>query len=190
MGPKRGGASPWGRIQDVRELAEGIAFVSTASHGGFKVDRKRNARVHKALRVATGWYEEDCECAHVMVSFPELFKAEEVARARRSIIDYSPDAYAEWTGEPAPADSRELQERAFKAANAERLVVTAAWGSWHERVPAGKVGVVAVKGGRTRTDAGNGRGRYFLVDEAAYDARGPFGFVVDEATATPVEQPF
>lgn len=49
--------SPWGKIESKTEFAPDIVFVSTASHGGIKLDRLRNAMVPKPLRRAGGWYE-------------------------------------------------------------------------------------------------------------------------------------
>ncbi len=49
--------SPWGVIQDKRELAPGIWQVSTASHGGIKLSRERNAAMPDYMRNEGGWYE-------------------------------------------------------------------------------------------------------------------------------------
>ena len=57
--------TPWGDAQDVIDVAEGIKWVSTASHGGYKLDRKRNAQVNEVWRQAGGWYEEDCDWAKI-----------------------------------------------------------------------------------------------------------------------------
>lgn len=50
-------SSPWGAIQDKRELAPGIWQVSTAGHGGIKLSRERNAAVPAYMRAEGGWYE-------------------------------------------------------------------------------------------------------------------------------------
>ena len=60
---REGQSSPWGRVQSCGMVAPGIGWVSTASHGGIKLDRKRNAEVPEYMRTAGGWYEEDCEWA-------------------------------------------------------------------------------------------------------------------------------
>jgi len=60
---REGDRSPWGKIQHVQTLGEGAWFVSTAGHGGIKLDRKRNAAIPSGARMAGGWYEEDCKCA-------------------------------------------------------------------------------------------------------------------------------
>lgn len=55
--------SPWGAIQHEQEIQEGIQFISTARHGGYKLDRKQNAKIPDQFRRKGGWYEEDCEAA-------------------------------------------------------------------------------------------------------------------------------
>ena len=47
--------TPWGNAQTTHVHAEDIVFYSTASHGGFKLDRERNALVHSAWRNRGGW---------------------------------------------------------------------------------------------------------------------------------------
>ena len=59
--PKIGGSSLWGSIQSVEDLASGVWFVTTAGHGGVKLDRSNNAKIPEPSRVAGGWYEEDCD---------------------------------------------------------------------------------------------------------------------------------
>ena len=89
--------TPWGTAQHVTQLADGVCFVSTASHGGFKLSAERNAKVPKAWREGSfggqglqGWYEEDCDVALVMLTFPELFEAEVTERARKSFGSWFP----------------------------------------------------------------------------------------------------
>ena len=55
--------SPWGAIQSTHTLADGALFVTTAGHGGVKLDRRRNAAIPAPARSAGGWYEEDCQWA-------------------------------------------------------------------------------------------------------------------------------
>ena len=43
--------TPWGSSQHQRVLAEGITSVSTASHGGVHLDRKRNAAMPDYMRM-------------------------------------------------------------------------------------------------------------------------------------------
>lgn len=85
-------SSPWGTPDSQENVAEGIAFIETPSHGGFYLSPLRNARVPQEWREASfnrqglsGWYEEDCDAALVVVTFPEFFSADAVRRAQLMI---------------------------------------------------------------------------------------------------------
>ena len=85
-----GKSSPWGRIQNAYTVADGIFLVSTAGHGGAKLDRKRNAQVPKPWRSKGGWYEEDCDWAIVALTFPEEpYFAEVVGPDDQTRVDYA-----------------------------------------------------------------------------------------------------
>jgi hypothetical protein len=53
--------TPWGKAQSVETILPGVMVVSTAGHGGIKLDTVRNAKVPKDCRRRGGWYEEDCD---------------------------------------------------------------------------------------------------------------------------------
>lgn len=177
-----GKRTPWGVADHVKEYAEGIVFYGTPSHGGFKLDRQRNAAVPDYMRRAGGWYEEDCDWAIVATVHPIAFKNDPKALedARRSLCGWHPDEYERWYGvELQPGESRVKDERRFHVEHANDLLVLAAWGDWHDKVPAGMVGVVASTGG-SRT-AGREAHRYFLVPQDEYNdkERRRFSFIVD-----------
>ncbi len=66
--------TPWGPSQGATLYAEGIAYHSTASHGGFHLSAERNRKVNPMLRSrGGGYYEEDAEWAIVAITFPHLF---------------------------------------------------------------------------------------------------------------------
>lgn len=96
---KEGDRSPWGKIQHVQHLGEGACFVSTAGHGGIKLDRKRNAMIPKAARRERGWYEEDCEAAIPMAAIESVRAALNVTRERalESVARWIPEAHAALT---------------------------------------------------------------------------------------------
>jgi hypothetical protein len=80
--------SPWGAVQAAEHVADGIVYVSTASHGGFHLSEARNVQVPLAWREASfkglgkvGWYEEDCDAAMVVLAHPGAFDADRVRRA-------------------------------------------------------------------------------------------------------------
>ena len=78
-------STPWGMSQSASIYAEGIVFHSTAGHGGFKLDRTRNAGMNPALRLSGGWYEEDAEWALVAAGYPGLFTYREQAMGDRAL---------------------------------------------------------------------------------------------------------
>jgi hypothetical protein len=167
--------TPWGPSQHAQIFAEGVVFHETASHGGFRLDPERNAKLHPALRNADGWYEEDCEAAKVIVTFPDLFSEKATRAADRTLKNWFPDAYEHVYGVPLePGESILKDEQRFHAEHAQDWIVISAIAS-KERP--GFVECVATKGGVR----GNGGARCFLVPEEEYRARGRSGFVIDEA---------
>lgn len=164
--------SPWGKVQQTSVYADGIVFVSTASHGGFKLSRSRQAQMPEALRIQGGWYEEDCEAALVVVGFPQHFKPEQVENAIKEVKNWFPDKYEGWTGTVLPVEeSYTKRNRKFEADNADNYVVISAWGDWHQKVPKGMVAVLATKGGnRNSNDT-----KWFLVPANEYHGN----FVID-----------
>ena len=56
--------TPWGYVQDIEELAEGVWRVSTAGHGGLKLSRERWEELPDLVRdsfLTPTFAEEDCE---------------------------------------------------------------------------------------------------------------------------------
>jgi hypothetical protein len=87
--------SPWGAPQTVDWLTGDkpftIAFVSTASHGGYYVAPSELHRIPLAWREASfnklgmqGWFEEDCDWVMVALIFTSCFIPQEIAIARRT----------------------------------------------------------------------------------------------------------
>ena len=86
---QRGSPTPWGPAEDVTVIADGLAFVSTAGHGGYVVSPDRLNLIdaaypsHRLERFENGpWFEEDCRAAYVVGTFPELFPARALEHAR------------------------------------------------------------------------------------------------------------
>ena len=82
--------SPWGPSQTVANYAPGIDFITTASHGGFRLSPERNAEMPASWRAAAfnglgerGWYEEDYDWALVACHFPEV--ANQMSEENRDI---------------------------------------------------------------------------------------------------------
>jgi hypothetical protein len=67
-------ATPWGPIDELETITEGIDLVSTASHGGYILSEKRQKDMPDHLTNHTAYYEEDCEGRFVELAFPDIFK--------------------------------------------------------------------------------------------------------------------
>jgi hypothetical protein len=78
--------TPWGRAETARSQGEGVFFYATPSHGGFRLDARRNAQIPERWRNDNGFYDEDCEWAKVVITFPDLFAADERQAARQIMI--------------------------------------------------------------------------------------------------------
>jgi hypothetical protein len=176
--------SIWGPVQSADLVCAGVWWISTASHGGYKLDAKTNHKIPAIFRKEGGWYEEDCDWA-IPMYFLELDLAKRDI-AIETLKSWHWRAYETWFKEIIPPGSSFLKdEHLFQEANRANWVVISACGDWHERVPKGTVGCVATMGGRR----GDGRGppsaeRNFLVPANEYDA-GRFGFVIDESRHKP-----
>jgi hypothetical protein len=191
-----GTQTPWGTADSSKSITRGIVLYSTPGHGGFHVSPTLNAKVHEAWRRAKGWYEEDCEWAIVVLTFPQHFTADQTTDAKSTAKNYYPHAYKTVMGEDVkPEESHVLREETDAAKHGEAWVVTCAFGDWHAKVPTGMVGVCAMRG----TDAyarNRGHGgrlfaqRFFFVPAEEYDdasKRCSLGFIVDTERHQEVE---
>ncbi|KKN55604.1 hypothetical protein LCGC14_0580760 [marine sediment metagenome] len=97
--------SPWGAVQSTDVLADGIVSVSTASHGGIKLDADRQAAMPEGWSKDGGWYEEDCNWCLPFIIFQADILAHGDECAVRSIKnsrhveilqDWHPDLYEEY----------------------------------------------------------------------------------------------
>lgn len=85
----RGASTPWGESEHAVEVAPGIVFHETASHGGYYVDAERLHKIplrHQAYAKrwsgSRSWYEEDCAWAAVCLAYPEAFPPEALGHAQ------------------------------------------------------------------------------------------------------------
>lgn len=162
--------TPWGTADSVHRYSDGIAFVSTSSHGGFKVPAKLNRRIPPPLRKGDGWYEEDCEWAIVALFHPDspAFGSDGKSRddvcrdARRLVKEYFPDDYEAATGIAVrPEESHIVARRAARAEHPDRYEVRSAKGDWDPRVPKGFVHAYAER-------VCDGRPLVFRIPEQEY----------------------
>ena len=84
--------TPWGRADWQTTYSPEVTFLSTPSHGGFKVTGAARDRIPDAERNSAwlapfsddiDWYEEDCDWVIVLRNLPELFTATELSRLER-----------------------------------------------------------------------------------------------------------
>lgn len=89
-------SSPWGLVDEVREHAPGVYFVTTPSHGGFLVTADAWRRMPQGLRaIGSPWggmyaFEEDCCYAAVVLAFPDAFAPASVEVAARTVRAWYP----------------------------------------------------------------------------------------------------
>jgi hypothetical protein len=83
--------TPWGQPDSVEQIAEGITFYSTPSHGGFHLSPERMQEMPEHLRrcsyTGDAFFEEDCSFCAVILSFPEFFPEED-----RKVAQFTYDA--------------------------------------------------------------------------------------------------
>lgn len=74
--PKVGTNTPWGLVDFVTKMADGIWSVSTPSHGGFVLDDAHAALMPKSIKPFTGdphYWEEDFDYMVPLLFFrPEI----------------------------------------------------------------------------------------------------------------------
>jgi hypothetical protein len=184
--------TPWGPSQHAKTLMDGIIEVSTASHGGIKLDRTKNAQVPDYMRRKGGWYEEDCDWCIPALLWPEAFSfptpEEAHDNALHTFKTWMPDEAERYLGIILqPGESHVKDERAWKLAHANDYLVLAGYGSWHDKVPHGFVGVFAGRGGRLPNGSYPNDTAWFLVPEDEY--KQPGRFVIDPTRHQTV-QPF
>lgn len=90
--------TPWGMSDSEHDYGNGIKFYGTPSHGGIYVPSNLVNKIDPAGRAyakkwsgSENWYEEDIGWLWVVVAFPQLFKPEEVAGAKKTIAKYGPN---------------------------------------------------------------------------------------------------
>ena len=75
--------TPWGQAQQIKEIGEGILWITTASHGGYYVPPEKVKQMPEHLRNITPWagkcwYEEGVDWCMVVLAFPHLFPDEKL----------------------------------------------------------------------------------------------------------------
>ena len=166
--------SPWGTVQNQYSFGPGIEQISTASHGGFKLNAKMNKKIPEIFRRPNGWYEEDCECSIVIHFLPDYFPTNYKVEAEKSLKCWFWKEYEQYFGTVVSMEESFNKKRTIlEEANTHNFLVRSACGDWHDNVPKGFVGVTAKK-------AKTGEEAHFLVPASEYDQReGLMPFVID-----------
>ena len=122
--------SPWGQVDNQYTLAEGIVSVCTPSHGGIKLNARRQHIMPEYMRTDDGWYEEDCEWARVFVVFSSSillycsarpddpntpYTLKSLEYAPKCLKNWSPDAYEKWFGKLIPDGESYVRTHALTA---------------------------------------------------------------------------
>ena len=179
--------TPWGKADSATVYADGIGWVGTPSHGGCKLDRKRNAMIPSYMRQAGGWYEEDCDwCIPFVIFEAELklcgdeFTQNTIKNGQHwhTFKNWHWKEYQTFTGTTIPEGESSCKDRdLFMAGNRNNWVAVSAIG-----IDNGMVEVSATLGGIRATGI---EMRIFHVAEAEYDSR-KFSYVIPEGM-TPIK---
>lgn len=94
--------TPWGFPDTVKQIAPGIVFYSTPSHGGYWLSDARVASMPRPLRefrpfAGPNFYEEDADWSIVALAFPQFFSDDALPAALETIKRYKPELYQEVT---------------------------------------------------------------------------------------------
>jgi hypothetical protein len=82
--------TPWGVSQSSEQIAPGVWFVSTSSHGGLFLTGDAKRRVINAFPTfkpfaGWPWFEEDCDASAVFAVLHEFFDDDQARLAVRMI---------------------------------------------------------------------------------------------------------
>lgn len=127
-----GARTPWGPAQMQEQVAEGIVFVPTEGHGGYRLSEERNRAIPAPLRNRSRWYDEDDD--RRVVEFyhfdavarldPDRTRAERLADIDQSIRDQRPDQWEKVNGRILePGESYAKDKQAWRADSAGEYVV-------------------------------------------------------------------
>lgn len=190
--------SPWGHVDNARQIIPGVWKVSTGGHGGVHVSADLQLFIPELHRARDGWYEEDQEWCipWTFLNLPrESYWKGDTDPARTALRHSYPDLYeARYDVTLQPGESHAKDRRAFMTRHADDYIVTGALSTCHNaNIGKDQVGIVAERGGQRRPDRNDTR--YYLVSSSVYDQpRHPYGtLVTDEYVQTnanfiPLEQ--
>lgn len=208
---REGMSTLWGRAQTADVLTPWAGHVTTAGHGGLKIDAAHNAQIPADVRARAGWYEEDVDWAIPVCMWPKLSMALAVAenecrrrcdeamfpvwndeqmvaraantleQAKRTVRNSYPDFYERFYGVTLQPGESHARDEAAFYAQHANDWIVISAVGDHH--PKVPKGMIFVLARLGgRGSADAGRAdRCFLVTEADYQLPRTFGFVVDAA---------
>ena len=182
--------TPWGTPHTAKQYGDGIIFFVTAGHGGFRVERetylkacaKRNippipksqhteSRRHAQKYI---FFEEDTEWSFVALTFPDLFKQEDVNLAHSVLKSWYPRQWEQMNGRALKeGESLVRDKEIFRKRHVNDL--QAVWARKLDSLPLIAVG--ACRGGRDDNGRYSDEVRTFLVSEERYSPV-PFPYLI------------
>lgn len=92
--------TPWGDATYSRTIAPGITWYDTPGHGGYLLSPARRAAMPEPVRdfqtfAGGDWYEEDCDAALVVLSFPDVYPVPARELAREFVASWRPELLPE-----------------------------------------------------------------------------------------------
>lgn len=84
--------SYWGKPQNQEQIAEGITWLTTASHGGYVLSAERLEEMPTHYRACSFSgdhnFEEDCSWCAVALTWPQYFDAKTLEAAQATYDNY------------------------------------------------------------------------------------------------------
>lgn len=147
VGVEYGSRTPWGYAQHEERVADGVVFVSTEGHGGYRLSEERNRAIPAPYRARNRWYEEDTE--RRIVEFfhfdavsrpdPDRTRDERLASLDQGLRDWYPEKWEKVNGRALePGESSEKDRMTWSADNAGEYVMTS-----QQRIEGGLILVTA-----------------------------------------------
>ncbi len=196
-------ASPWGAVIEANEVAPGVVWFKTASRGGYRLSKRRQAALPRYLRTEDGWYEDRTEWAAVAVVFDRIFDATPPGVdaqntlyqiGRDTLMNWRPEEFERWFQTSLEMDViLGLSIMRFYRQNTERWIAIDILDDRHAFVPRGRLYVRAKQGGDPPFGAATGLrpspSRWFVVDAREFvEGRGK-PFLIDPARHVEVPAP-
>ncbi len=195
--------SPWGAIENSREIAPGILWFATAARKGYHLSAHRQRALPHALRTEDGWYEDSTEWAAVAVVFDRIFDKLPAPgcgdlslyhAAKETLKNWRPAEYESWfetTLDEAEIDALAITQ--FHRRHADRWIVLEAFDDRASVAAKGWINARARLGGDPPFGAARGGSlgpsRWFLVDAEDFTHGRGRPFLIDPERHHEIDDP-